>query len=57
MATSSIARNVIVKEKNAGRKIVLALENASKKSSKDVQLSRKCRQLSPDKIKEIFGEQ
>lgn len=56
MATKSILKNIDIKQKNLGRSLVVALENASGKTSKDVKLSRTYKDIRGDKIKEIFGD-
>ena len=40
MATKSILKNVDIKDKKLGKSLVIALENATGKHAKDVQLSR-----------------
>ena len=55
MATKSILKNVDVKDKNLAKSLVSALENASKKKSKDVSLSRTYSDVRGEKIKDIFG--
>jgi iron(III) transport system ATP-binding protein len=56
MATKSIYKNVIIKDARLSRNLVSALENAKKKQSKDVRLSKTCHELKRDQIKGIFGE-
>lgn len=55
MATRSILKNVNIKDQKLGKSLVVALENATKKSSKNVTLSRTYSDVRGDKIKEIFG--
>jgi hypothetical protein len=55
MATKSILKNVDIKEKKLGKSLVVALENAAGKRSKNVTLSRTYSDIRGDKIKEIFG--
>lgn len=55
MATKSILKSVDVKDKNLAKSLVSALENASKKKSKDVSLSRTYSDVRGEKIKDIFG--
>ncbi|SJW28021.1 hypothetical protein [Clostridioides difficile] len=55
MATKSILKNVDVRKKAFGRNLVSALENAKNKQEKEVVLSKKCSEVSKDKIKDIFG--
>lgn len=56
MATSSICKNISVKNRNQCRALVNALENASKKCAIDVQIGKKCREVKGEKIKELFGK-
>lgn len=55
MATKSIYKNVSIKSRPLGKGLVLALENAKNKKSKEVVLSKKCQSIHKDKIKELFG--
>ena len=55
MATKSILKNVRIKDKRAAYALVKALENASKRPVKEVKLSRPCRELNDEEIREIFG--
>lgn len=57
MATKSILKNIDIKDKKLGKALVVALENASKKSSKEVTLSRTYSDVRGEKIKEILGDQ
>ncbi|RBP68323.1 hypothetical protein DES36_10384 [Alkalibaculum bacchi] len=54
MATKSILKNINIKEKNSGRRLVLALENAKNKKSKEVTYKKSYSEISKDQIKEIF---
>ena len=56
MATKSILKNVNIKNPKLGKSLVVALENASGKKSKDVTLSRTYSDIRGEKIKEIFGK-
>lgn len=57
MATSSIYTDVKIKDKAACRKLIRALENASKaKGRKKVVFSRQPEFVKGEKIKEIFSE-
>ena len=56
MATKSILKNVDIKDKRLGKSLVVALENAAGKKSKDVTLSRTYSDIHGEKIKEIFGK-
>ena len=56
MATKSIYKNVVIKDAQLKQKFVLALENAQKKTSKKVQLSKPCRNVKKEQVKDFFGE-
>lgn len=55
MATKSFLKNVDIKEKKLGKALVVALENASEKHSKNITLSRTYSDIHGNKIKELFG--
>mgnify|MGYP000956858469 CR=1 FL=1 len=55
MATKSILKNIDIKEKALGRSLVSALENAKDKDSKEVILSKACREVHGEDIKKILG--
>lgn len=54
MATKSILKNIDIKDKKLGKSLVIALENASGKHSKDVQLSRTYEDVRGEKLRSIF---
>ncbi|VTR22884.1 Uncharacterised protein [Actinobacillus pleuropneumoniae] len=54
MATSSITQNIIIKDKKSSLQLISALENADRKRSKQVSLSKAHTEIRGDKIKEIF---
>lgn len=56
MATSSIYTNVVIKNKAACRKLVKALESATKSKKKEVKFSRPPEMVEGEKIKEIFKD-
>lgn len=56
MATKSILKNVDIKDKKLGKQLVIALENASSKSSKQVTLSRTYQDIRGEKIKEVLNK-
>lgn len=56
MATKSILKNVDIKDKKLGKQLVLALENASSKKSKQVTLSRTYQDIRGEKIKEVLNK-
>jgi len=57
MATKSIYKNVVIKDTQLKKNLVLALENAQKKTSKKVQLSKPCRSIKKEQVKDFFREQ
>lgn len=56
MATKSILKNVDIKDKKLGKSLVLALENAAEKHSRDVQLSRTYEDVRGDKLRSILNK-
>lgn len=56
MATKSILKNVDIKDKKLGKQLVIALENASSKKSKQVTLSRTYQDIRGEKIKEVLNK-
>ena len=54
MATKSILKNVDIKDKKLGKSLIIALESAAGKHSKDVTLSRRYDDVRGEKIKKIF---
>lgn len=56
MATKSILKDVRFKDKKLCRGFATALENASGKASKEIKLSRTCKTVPRDKIKDFFAE-
>lgn len=55
MATKSICKNITIKDKNLGRSLVNALENAQNKTSKNVIYSKMVKEIKGEKIKDLFG--
>ena len=55
MATKSILKNVDIKDKKLVKSLIIALENAAGKQSKEVTLSRRYDDVRGEKIKEILG--
>lgn len=55
MATKSILKNVDIKDEKLGKSLIIALEHASEKSSKEVTLSRTHKDVHGENIKKIFG--
>lgn len=56
MATKSILKNVDIKSPKLGKSLVVALENASGKKTKNVTLSRTYSEAHGEKLKDIFGK-
>ncbi|MCI7349299.1 MAG: hypothetical protein MSH60_00915 [Ruminococcus sp.] len=56
MATKSILKSIVIKDKKTGNALVNALENARNKTSKDVTFSRAVRTADDETISKIFGE-
>ena len=56
MATNSIMRRIVVKDKRFGRQLLNALENASRVKSKEVHLTKKHREVKGEQIKDLFGK-
>ncbi len=57
MATKSMTKNVVIRSKPLARNFIRAIEDASKKSSKDVVISRTVHEIKGDKLKELFGKE
>ena len=55
MATKSILKNVTIKDANAARRLVNALEHAEGKRSKRVALSRTVSSAKKEEIRALFG--
>ena len=56
MATKSILKNVDIKDRKLGKSLVIALENAAGKRSKDVQLSRTYEDARGEKLRSLFNK-
>lgn len=56
MATKSICKNVSIRSVSLSRKLINALENAKDKESKEVVISKECRELKGESIKLLFGD-
>lgn len=54
MATKSILKNIDIKDKELGKSLVIALENATRAHAKDVQLSRTYEDVCGDKLRSIL---
>lgn len=57
MATKSIFKNIVIKDKILSKKLVLALENAKEKGSKQVVLSKSYHEVKKGQIEDIFRNQ
>mgnify|MGYP005851999179 CR=1 FL=1 len=57
MATKSILKNINIKDKRLARTFVNALSEAESTKYEPSHLSRKCKEITGDKIKEFFGKQ
>lgn len=55
MATKSILKNIDIKDKKLGKSLLSALENASGKSSKEVEMTRTYTDVHGEKIKDVLG--
>jgi hypothetical protein len=55
MATKSILKNIDIKDRKMGRALIFALEKSEAKKDKEVELTRICREIKGEKIKDIFG--
>tara|TARA_Y100001933_G_C18957377_1_gene546582 strand:+ start:874 stop:1044 length:171 start_codon:yes stop_codon:yes gene_type:complete len=56
MATKSILKDIDIREKNLGRSLVHALENAEHATGKVVKYSRSFKEIKKDQIKKLFGD-
>lgn len=54
MATKSILKCVDIKDKKLGKSLIIALENAADKHSKEVHLSRTYEDVRGEKLRSIF---
>ena len=57
MATKSILKTVILKDKKSAYSLMNALENAKNKSSKKIVFSRAVRTADDEMIKKMFGDE
>ena len=56
MATNSILKNIVIKDKKDSLSLIDALENAKNKTAKEVYFSRNVRMADDKTIKEMFGD-
>lgn len=57
MATKSILKDVSIKERRLAHTFLDALDNAVNTKHEQAPISRKCSEITGDKIKEFFGRQ
>lgn len=55
MATKSILKTIHLDSNKAAKKFIDALEQSRSMPTKEVELTRKCTEITGDKIKEFFG--
>lgn len=55
MATKSIYKNIAIKDRHLARGLIRALENAEKKTSREIVISKKHHSASDEEIRKIFG--
>ena len=56
MATKSILKDIEIKDKQLAHTFVTALGQAENSKYKSTRLTRECKELTGDKIKEFFGK-
>ena len=56
MATKSILKSIVIKDKKSGSALVNALESAKGKKSQKVEFSSAVRSADDELIKKMFGE-
>lgn len=56
MATKSILKNIKIRDKQLAHTFVSALSEAESRKYKPAQLTRECKELTGDNIKEFFGK-
>lgn len=56
MATKSILKDIRIKDKQLAHTFVAALGQAENSKYKPQRLTRECKELTGDKIKEFFGK-
>jgi len=56
MATKSILKDVKIKDKQLAHTFIAALDQAENSKYKTVQITRECKELTGDKIKEFFSK-
>ena len=56
MATKSILKDVNIRERKLAHTFIQALDEARSKKHEQVEISRKCTELSGEKIKDFFEQ-
>ena len=56
MATESFLKDVTMKKSSSKRNLILALESAHKKTSKNITIGRTVQKISRDKLRDFLGE-
>ena len=57
MATKSIFKDVVVRDKDFGKRLARALEDAKGKKAKDVTISKMVREPKGEELKKLFGSE
>ena len=56
MATKSVLKNIVIKDKKTGSALINALESAKGKKAKEVKFSRSVRNADDEMIMKMFGD-
>jgi hypothetical protein len=56
MATKSILKDIVIRDEKLAKKLIIALENAEKKSRIDVKFSKPVNNVCGETIKKMFSE-
>lgn len=56
MATKSILKDVKIRDKQLAHTFITALDQAENSKYKPTQITRECKELTGDKIKDFFGK-
>ncbi len=58
MATKSFLKNIVIKNSKQAEKFIVALENAEKKSAKEITINQRVEEAkNPKQIRELFARQ
>lgn len=58
MATKSFLKNIVIKNSKQAEKFIVALENAEKKSAKEITINQRVEEVkNPKQIRELFARQ